>query len=1084
MIKSGRLLALAAMAALAIAGTATVRTLGAQSGTTGAISGVVTDTAGQPLEAVQIQVVHRGTGATTGTQSVSRGRFNVPNLDPGGPYSITVRRIGFAAQTRNDIQVPLGQASRQDFALVPQATQLSVVAVTAVAENSVISPTRTGTNTTISDTLLHRLPTLNRNFTDFVRLTPQISDAGPGLSGGGVNNRFNKIQIDGASSTDVFGLTSTGQPGGQANGKSIPIEAVKEYQVILSSYDLRYGDFAGALVNAVTKNGTNKLTGNAFYQQRNEGYARNIPFIRNSTYDQKQYGFSLGGPIVRDKLHFFATSEWQDRNEPATGPYLGSTSPLSPVSQAQVDQFSTVLAKYALTNPGTGLQFQKPNPLKNFFGRLDFQVPSLNSRAVFRYNYVFADAGSFGRSTATVNPLFSLSSIAYTQSNRTHSPVFQFFTNFKNGSDNEFIAGYSRVRDQRIPGSIAPNISVQVPSQLAGGGSAVLQAGTEQFTQGNVLDQDLFELTDNFTMPFGNHRVTLGTHNEFFKIRNVFTESSYGLWTFSSLDSLNNALPLAYRHSASLGGDIIAKFGASSYSAYLEDQWSPSERVTYTFGLRVDMPGLDNAPTHTLAIDTLFGRNTSNVPRRVYQWSPRFGFNWDITGDQHNQLRGGIGSFTGRPPFVWLGNAYQNNGSGLGFVNCGISFSGGPSISGPAGQRAPDFTAANIAAPPNYCINTTTGAQVGFAQGVLGPVNLINPNLKFPQYMRTTLGFDHQFGDGTTISFDALYSKAIHELFYVNKNLAGAQGTDAHGRVLYGATVGNPVRVSTRVSEAIDITNQSKNYSYNLTGQIQHRFSGSFEGSLAYTFSKARDVQSLTSSRAISNFQFGRTISGNHDNQDLGVSLFDQPHRIVGTGTYTFPWKKFATDLSAIYIGQSGPPNDYVYGSDINADGLTGNDLIYIPRNSADPNEILFSGTAAQQLAQQNAFESFISGDMCLSQHRGTIMPRNSCRAPWENQLNLTLRQSLPSVRGNTLSLELGLYNALNYIGSRFGKEWGLQRFAGGNSNVTLLTRASASPASATAPQIYTFNTAFNRFTNNNFASYYQFQAQIKYSFY
>ncbi|MDQ6827640.1 MAG: TonB-dependent receptor [Gemmatimonadota bacterium] len=1083
MIKSGRLLALVAVAALAIAGSATSRTLGAQSGTTGAIAGVVTDTAGQPLEAAQIQVVNRATGATTGTQSLRGGRYNVPNLDPGGPYSITVRRIGFASQSRDNIRVPLGQAVRQEFALVPQAAQLAVVAVTAVAENSVISPTRTGTNTTISDTLLHRLPTLNRNFTDFVRLTPQISDAGPGLSGGGVNNRFNKIQIDGASSTDVFGLTSTGQPGGQANGKSIPIEAVKEYQVILSSYDVRYGDFAGALVNAVTKNGTNQLSGNAFYQQRNESYARNIPFIRNSTYDQKQYGFSLGGPVVRDKLHFFITSEWQDRNEPATGPYIGSTNPASPVSQAQVDQFNTALAKYAITNPGSALQFQKPNPLKNFFGRLDFQVPSLSSRAVFRYNYVSADAEVFSRSTAATNPLFALSSIDYTQSNRTHSPVFQFFTNFRNGADNEFIAGYSRVRDQRIPGAIAPNVSVQVPSQLPGGGSAVLQAGTEQFSQGNVLDQDLYEITDNFTIPFGNHRVTLGTHNEFFKIRNVFTESSFGVWEFSSIDSLSNGIPIAYRHSASLGGDIIAKFRASSYSAYLEDAWSPSERVSYTFGLRVDMPGLDNAPTHTLAIDTLFNRNTSNVPRRVYQWSPRFGFNWDVTGDQKNQLRGGIGSFTGRPPFVWLGNAYQNNGSGLGFVNCGTSFSGGPSISGPAGQKAPPFSTENVAAPPNYCLNAT-GGQVGFAQGVLGPVNFIDPNLKFPQYMRTTLGFDHQFTDGTTISFDALYSKAIHELFYVNKNLVGPQGTDSRGRVLYGASIAAPVRVSNRVSEAIDITNQSKNYSYNLTGQIQHRFTGSFEGSLAYTFSKARDVQSLTSSRAVSNFQFGRTISGSHDSQNLGISLFDQPHRIVGTGTYTFPWKKFATDMSVIYIGQSGVPYDFVYGQDINADGLSGNDLIYIPRNSADPNEIQFSGTAASQLQQQNAFESFISGDMCLSQHRGTIIPRNSCRSPWQNRLDLTVRQSLPSVRGNKLSLEIGLFNALNYIGTRFGQEWGLLRFAGSNSNVTLLNRASTSPASATAPQIYTFNTAFTRFTNNNLSSYYQFQAQVKYSFY
>src|SRR5688572_22297782 len=318
-MSKGRLLLTAALVAAysLIAGTS----VQAQAVTTGSVSGTVTAQSGEPLANVQVQVVNRATGFSAGVTTGASGRYTVAGLEVGSNYAITVRRIGFEPQTR-DIAISLGAASRADFVLSAQTVVLAGVTVTG-ERSAIISPTRTGAVTAITDTALRRLPTLNRNFTDFIALTPQVSTTlfNGGLSGGGTNNRYNNVQIDGTSEADVFGLGSTGQPGGQANGKSIGLESVKEYVVMLSPYDVRQGFFAGLLINAVTKSGTNDFSGTAFGVMNSEKYTRDQPYINK--FEQQQYGFSLGGPIIRDRAFFFISPEFQTRVEPATGQFLG-----------------------------------------------------------------------------------------------------------------------------------------------------------------------------------------------------------------------------------------------------------------------------------------------------------------------------------------------------------------------------------------------------------------------------------------------------------------------------------------------------------------------------------------------------------------------------------------------------------------------------------------------------------------------------------------------------------------------------------------------------------------------------------------
>jgi hypothetical protein len=1044
--------------------------LQAQGVTTAAISGRVTDETGQGLSGVQVQVTNGSTGYQTGAITREGGYYTVQGLPVGGPYSIRVSGVGRTEQTRQNFSLSLGQDLRLDFQLALAAVQLSGITVQAES-NPVLSSARKGTMTLVSDSALRRLPTLNRNFTDFVNLTPQISKTGPGLSGGGVNNRFNNIQIDGTSENDLFGLGSTGQPGGQANGKSISVEAVKEYQVLLSPFDVRQGNFAGALINAVTKNGTNEFHGSGFVYTRNDKLARDQPYI--TKYYQTQYGMSLGGPIVKDRVHFFVAPEWQRRSAPASGPYLGQAASAQtpvPASEADINRFSQLLEGYGI-NPGIASAVNNTNPLTNLFARIDIQLPKWNSRLVLRDNYGRAEDQVFSRSAGT----FSYSSNAYNFTSEKNALVGQLFTTLPSGANNELYVGYNPIRDRRASPGISPQISVTVENP--NGGNSSLRAGTEQFSQGNELDQDIFELTDNFTFPVGaTHSVTIGTHNEFYHLRNLFSESSYGVYTFSDLDAFEAGTPTTYRVSADLGGGIEAKFNGASYGLYVQDQWQPSDRFSLTAGIRADLPRLLDEPAYTPVVDSLFHRNTSDIPSFPVQFSPRVGFNWDVMGDATSQLRGGVGVFVGRPAFVWVGNSFQNSGSGLGILNCSTSSS--------APGTAPDFIA-DAEGQPRVCANGQ-----GLGTGVVGPVDLMAHDLKFPSTFRANLAYDRQLPGGFVGTLEGLYTKGLENFFYTNLNLQGPQGVGPHGRVMYGtiSTSGfsNPAVVSSRFSEVIDVTNQSKDYAYNLTAGLQKRFSNSFELRGSYTYSRARDVMSLTSSRAISNWQYGRTLVGNQTDQETGISLFDQPHKVLVSGMFTMPWERYQTDINFIYTGQSGAPFTYVYGGfsgrgDLNADGVTGNDPLYVPTDATDPSEITFEGrsdlTADQQAA---AFEEFIEGSPCLSAHRGEILPRNSCRNKWQNFLDVTARQSLPTIRGQSLTLELGIFNFLNLINDN----WGQVSTATGNSTAYLLTTVGQTAGTIeTSQPIFQYTTNNPEFTSDTLGSNYQIQLSLRYSF-
>jgi len=1047
----------------------------AQGVTTGAVSGRVVDETGNPVAGASISVVNTTTGSTSRAVVARDGRYLVTGLDVGGPYSVKVRRAGYQSQMRDGQMLTLSQNLTLDFRLERQAIILSTVSVTTETD-PILSPDRTGAATIISDSALRRLPSLDRTFTDFVVLSPEVSDAGPGLSGGGVNNRINNIQIDGASENDLFGLGDTGQPGGQARGKSIGLESVREYQVLLAPFDVQQGNFGGVLVNAVTRGGTNEMHGSVFFTSRSEGLARNVDYVRDQEYSQRQFGFSIGGPIVKDRVHFFLAPEFQRRFEPAAGPYLGQTSAPYPASPADIERFQTVLAGYGI-DAGSAGPAQNANPLRNIFGRLDI-APSINNRLVLRYNYGRAEDDVLTRDPT----LLRLTSNAHSFRSTKGSAVAQLFTSFDGGAGNELIVGYSRIRDRRHAAIVAPQVQVDVPTVT--GGTARLRAGSENSSQGTEVDQDVIELTDNYTLPLGRHRVTAGTQNELYRIRNLFAQNSYGVWEFSSLDSLARGDAGRYQAGVGLGGPIDARFDAAQLGLYVQDRWQASDRFVLTAGLRLDVPFLLDKPPENPAVLEEYGRNTQDVPSGNVQFSPRIGFNWNLSGDRLEQLRGGFGLFVGRPPFVWLGNAYQNSGTGLGQLTCASSGS------------VPRFTPSSVASPPSACANGATAATTG-------DIALLSNDLRFPQFARASLAYDHRFGHAWIASLEAMYTRAMSTFFYTNLALAGSQGLDRNGRVVYGtiSTTGEatPVLSGSR-RNVIDVQNASKDYSYSLTAALNRRFTNWFEAHASYTYGQARDIQSLTSSVATSNWRFGRAISGDQYSQNLDRSRFELPNRVVAYGTFSSLSTR--TDISLIYLGQSGSNYDFVYGGsggagDLNADGAQGNDLIYIPSDVAKESEIRFSGVspvagadnspAAQQqriAEQRSAFERYVTSIDCLNAQRGRIMTRNSCRSPWTNMVNLSLRQALPAILGQTLAVQLDIFNFLNLLNA----DWGQQPLPpNGGGSVPLLTHVGQTAGGLTGPNgsqgIFTFDPATEKYDRRHVGSAYQMQFGVRYRF-
>lgn len=1019
--------------------------------TSSSITGTVKNAAGEIQPGATVKAIHQPTGTVSTVQTDRAGIYNIVNLIPGGPYSVVATFVGFENIEQNDIRLQLGENLRLDLVFgQTRSTELETVTITGSRV-----PRKTGAATSIGKEQIASLPTLSRGLSDFTRLTPQAN----GNSFGGANNRFNNITIDGAVNNDVFGLSGSGTPGGQAGTQPISLDAISELQVVLAPYDVSYGNFTGAGVNAVTRSGTNNFEGSVYYFVRNENTIGRDPVtkVASDEFSIKQYGFRLGGPIIKNKLFFFVNGELGREATPSLY-NIGQSSVASNATEINA-LADYVKNTYGYDVGGTGLVNTQRRSDK-VFARLDWNINDVH-RLTLRHNYIKAYDDIFSRS----NTYFRFGNNGYRFNNEQNITVMELKSRFSNQVSNSLIIGLHKIRDFRsTSGDLFPQVEIAH-------NNGTIQFGSDRSSTANALDQDIFEITDNLKLFKGAHTITIGTHNEFYKFSNLFINNLNGRWQYSSLDAFYRDSARAFTTTFSQDPSNPmprAAFNAAQLGLYIQDEWRVNNLFSLTYGLRADMPFINTTPPDNPAAKTLGDYSTSNIPNKQILWSPRVGFNYDLRGDKKYVLRGGVGIFTGRVPFVWISNQFSNTGLMLSTISQNASANNPDAINGGNGF-IPDATQQHTAI-----------GNVGNTY----ELNLIDKDFKLPQVLRGNLALDMKLPGGINATVEAMYSKTINNVLYKDVNLDYNSQTvvnpeynnGADKRIAFGPD-NNARRINDNITNAIFITNSNDGYAYNLTASLNKSWSWLYLQA-AYNYNMAKDINSGTSSTAMSNWEFVQVV-GDPNNPALAYSSHMLRHRITGVATFNLTWSEATkTTISLFYQGNSGQRFTYLVNGDLNSDGRFGNDLLYVPK---DASEIKFldrmSGSTVLNTAQQqsDAFMEYINNDPYLSTRKGKYAERNGAELPWQHVVDMRIaRDYFFKIGGkkHSVQLTLDIFNFTNLL----NKDWGRQYFVT-NQASTILSTVSRSGQVG-----YNF-TPGTDVKSMSFGSRWQGQFGIRYSF-
>jgi hypothetical protein len=946
--------------------------------TTGNLAGIVSDESGGVLPGATVTAVHEPTGTRYSDVTSAGGEFDILNVRVGGPYTVTATLSGFKEITKKDIVVRLGDQTAVEFRLPLQAMTEEV---TVSAEAGIINPSSNGPATSVSQETIDNLPTIARGLEDFARLSPYFDATGSGdgtdravLSVAGRNNRYNNLQIDGSVNNDLFAISDSSAPGNASDGQPISIDAIEELQLLVAPYDVRQGGFTGGGINAVTRSGSNKLRGTAYYYFRNDSFTGDGPDDRPlATFSDKNFGASVGGPIKQDRVFFFVNAELGRRETPS-GVSADGNSGQPFGREAEVARFLDILRTRYQYDPGGTAEFIRDTPSTKILGKLDFNLSS-SHRLTLRHNFVKGETDRGFPTTRT----YYFPDNWYQQKDNNHSSVAQLNSTFGT-LVNEFRVSYQRLRLVSDGPTRFPQVIVDVS------GSGQLRAGRENFRAANQLDQDIIELNDDISFRRGKHLITVGTHNEFFKFRNLFIRDNTGSYRFSSLDNFAAGVAQQYDLSYSLTGDPLqaAKFKVQQFGFYVGDLWKPTARLTINPGLRIDLPRFPEKPTRNPAAEAAFGFRTDVVPSPKLI-SPRVGFNYDIAGDAKSQVRGGIGIFTGRTPYVWLSNQYGN--TGIEFQRIGASFN--------ANNRIP------FVPNPDAQPRTVVGAA---GSAFNNEVDVVDPDYKFPQVLRTNLAYDRELGIwGLLGTAEVVYTKNRQDIDYQNLNRVPGTAVRSDGRPVF-------VVANRAFGDVILLTNTDQGRQWTSLLKLERPYRDGLYVSASWLYGESTSVSDGGSSQAASNW--GNVyVPGDPNHAPLARSNFDPGHRLNAAVSKDFKLGGLNTVVSLFYNGQSGRPYTYNYNGDANGDGRTANDLIFVPANQGDV--IVTNGTWEQ-------LDAYIKNDPALKDHRGQIVPRNAGRSPWANQVDLKLAVKVPARRVG-LEITGDLINVLNLIDSKKG---------------------------------------------------------------
>lgn len=1030
---------------LAIAGLLATAPVLAQD-TSSSISGRIVDGSGQPIAGATVQIVHEPTGTTKTTTTDAAGRYAAQGLRVGGPFDVKVSKDGTQSEQDNvylqlaeDTAVNLTMGVSADTA---NAQNLSGVTVSANTLSQTFTPDNKGLSTNVSRRELDATPTPGRSIQNVVRLDPRvvITDRARGeISAVGQNSRYNNITVDSVSANDPFGLNANGLP---TLGTPISQDTIEEYNISTANYDVATRRGIGANVNAVTKSGTNDFHGSVYYA------FQNTDMIGDNELDKPYAGFNrqwtaggtVGGPIIKDKLFFFASYE-KSEQVGSGSPYgpqdSGAATPIKGLTNQQVQQVRDIAAKYGLTDIGSVGGGNSNLQDKRYLAKVDWNIAD-NHRASFTYSETKEQKPIITGSTTKL----VLSSGWYNTNVDNKSYALHFYDDWSDIFSTDTTLSYANFDQNRGPynGVAMPDVTVY---PVAFGGPAI-EFGTEYSSQANVLKVKTLDAAWAGTLYLGDHTVKGGFDYEKGKYYNLFLQNYYGSYTFeeipgpkgtTGLDNFANGLYYQYRYNRpapNLGlGDVAANYNLTQWGIFLQDTWQVTNNLSLQYGVRVDVPLMDDKPIYnptyaaapgvnptTGAATGGFGQTNQYTinGHRVVQ--PRMSFNYAFNTERMTQLRGGAGLFVTNQPAVWLGNIFSNSGMTQTQFNCG------PTQSPPCNTNLPAFSADPFHQNPG---------PVGAGQMT---VNTISKDWNIPTAWKFSLGIDRELPwYGLIATADWEHIDQRDAIWFQNVNLGAPTGQLPDGRNTYYKLPTDPATTKpvprANANQAfsgqmINLANTGKGSADSIALSLKKPFSEDWSGMIGFTWSRSTEVNPGTSSVANSNYSNNYVYNSNEN--VASTSNYSVPRRVIASLNWQHRfWGDYATSASIFYDGHSASPYSWTFGNDANGDGYT-NDLVYIPR----PGEVVFRPGTSQTLIDQ--FWANIQNNDYLKDHQGEVAKRNGDRAGWLNQIDLSFSQEIPGIfKGNKGIIRFDVYNFTNLL----NKHWGIEKrvaFPGGRA--------------------------------------------------
>ena len=1012
--------------------------------TTSGINGKVTSK-GEEVIGATITATHQPSGTIYRGLTNLDGRFTIQGMRVGGPYKVEIAYLGKQTKTFEGVMLHLGEVEDLSCKLEADAKELQEVVVVGKAG---LNGTKTGAAQSLTSRQIADMPSITHGIADVARLNPQLTTSSNGaMSFAGTNNRYNSFMIDGAMNNDVFGLTADGSNGGQAGAQPVSMETIEQIQINVAPFDVRQSGFTGGAINAITKSGTNKFHGSVYGFGNNQNLiGHHYPYSDGTGYAPKyqeqqeyQWGLTLGGPIIKDKLFFFFNFEDANKKYPNINGY-GQTG-----SRVLKEEADDVLAKIKAMAKKQGIDYTGSygNPdiytkSRKYGAKIDWNINDFNKFS-FRWSYVDAQQLNNVSGASSLND----DNYYYPFNSKTHSFTAELQSRISPKISNEARASYVRVRDERAVSNPFPMISLQVT-----GGT--VNIGNERSSMANQLDQDIYTIEDNLTWYKGNHTFTFGTHNEFYKFANLFIQDANGTYNFANLehfnkyydDFMNNNLDPTYAYfkqyrfgmaNTAVTGDPRwkAPFSAGQLGFYAQDKWNATPSFQLTYGLRMEIPLFFDTPTantgfNEYAAKRNWGVRTDHKLSSRPLWSPRVGFRWDINNDRRYILRGGIGIFTGRIPYVWISNN---------FTNTGIQMSK-YSVYNPKGLE--------MQFDPNKQTENADKLKAAGSQ----EVNIFADNFKFAQTLKLNLGFDFK-ALGIDWTAEAIYSKTLNDIYYKNlsieetgKTFGQETGYEWDNRPMFRTTT-----KGTPYAYVYGLYNTNKGYTVNLSLKAEKHFNFGLDLMASYTWTRSMSVNCVTSSVAGSNWMFNTTYR-NPNNPELGFSAYNVPHNIQASAYYHVAYgssKQWQSTIGLIYQAKSGSPYVIEMYGDMNGDGARGNDLMWIPtdeqidkmhfvattvNNSNNTYPLItrvlgegYKGNLSEE-QQRALLKQWIAEDSYMRDHRGQYFERYADNLAFEHHFDLHFAQKYSfKVAGQINSLELS-FDIIN-LGNLLNKDWG-----------------------------------------------------------